>query len=203
MNCRGRQSCCFVVGIRSGSSPSIGNAVGSGRSSLLMDPVMAHSPYRSRFGYTMIELLLVVVTLAIMFAMVAPRVTTIRETSTLRAARQQLSAAFSAARAAALQKGRPSALVINGNEVNVRVLSGLNGANVRVFGPLRFDVSFGATLERLGGAPDSIAYNQRGMMSNVLVEGEEVLRYRLRYGTKSDTLCISAAGLILPKGCRL
>lgn len=164
---------------------------------------MALSLSRSRSGYTMIELLLVVATLGIMFAMVAPRVTTIREDSTLRAGRQQLSAAFSAARAAALQKGRPSALVINGNEVTVRVRSGLNNSNVRVFGPLRFDVSLGVTLERLGGAPDSIAYNSRGMMSNVIASGDQTLRYRLRYGTKADTLCISGAGLILPKGCSL
>ena len=169
----------------------------------LEDLVMAYSPLRRRAGYSMIELLLVVVTLAVMFAMVAPRVTTIRESSTLRASRQQLVAAFSAARAAALQKGRPSALIINGNEVNVRVRSGLNGANVRVFGPVRFDVSFGAQLERLAGAPDSIAYNQRGMMSNVLANGDAVIRYRLRYGAKADTVCISAAGLILPKGCTL
>ncbi len=163
---------------------------------------MSPNSRRLRAGYSMIELLMVVVTLAIMFAMVAPRVTSIRESSTLRAGRQQLSAAFSAARAAALQKGRPSALLINGNEVTVRVRSGLNNSNVRVFGPLRLDVSLGITLQRLGDAPDSVAYNARGLMSNA-IEGDQTLRYRLTYGTKSDTLCISSAGLILPKGCSL
>ena len=164
---------------------------------------MSTFPLRRRVGYSMIELLIVIVTLAIVFAMVAPRMTAIRESSSLRAGRQQLAAAFSAARAAALQKGRPSALVINGNEVNVRVYSGINNARVRVLGPLRFDVSLGMTLERLGGAPDSIAYNQRGMLSNVIIGGEQVLRYRLVYGSKADTLCISGAGIILPKGCAL
>jgi type II secretory pathway pseudopilin PulG len=151
----------------------------------------------------MIELLLVIGMLAIVFALVAPRMTAIRESSTLRSGRQQLAAAFSAARAAALQKGRPSALIINGNEVTVRVQSGLAATNVRVLGPLRFDAALGITLERLGGAPDSIAYNSRGMMSNVVLADDQTLRYRLRYGTKMDTLCISAAGLILPKGCVL
>jgi len=157
---------------------------------------------RSRAGYSMIELLIVVVTLAVLFATVAPRVTTIRESSTLRAGRQQLASAFSAARAAALHKGRPSALIINGNEITVRVRSGLTNSNVRVYGPLRFDVSLGITLEQLGGAPDSVAYNARGMLSND-VGFDQPLRYRLTYGTKSDTLCVSAAGLILPKGCTL
>lgn len=164
---------------------------------------MSTSPLRRRAGFTMIELLIVIVTLGIMFAMVAPRVTTIREGSTLRAGRQQLTAAFSAARAAALQKGRPSALVITGNEVNVRVRSGINNANVLVLGPLRFDVALGMTLERLGGAPDSVAYNQRGMMTNIIAAADQTLRYRLVYGSRADTLCISAAGLILPKGCAL
>ncbi len=166
-------------------------------------PVMTSSPNRRRDGYSMIELLVVIVSLAIVFSMVAPRVTAIRESTSLRAGRQQLTTAFSAARAAALQKGRPSALVINGNEVRVRVRSGLNNANVLVLGPIRFDVALGMTLEPLSGAPDSVAYNQRGMMSTVMPAADQVLRYRLRYGSKADTLCISAAGLILPKGCAL
>lgn len=151
----------------------------------------------------MIELLLVVGLLAIVFALVAPKMTTIRESSSLRAGRQQLSAAFAAARAAALQKGKTSTLVITGNTVRVTVRSGLAGNLVGVFGPIRLDESLGITLEPLGEAPALINYNGRGMMTNVMVEDEEVFRYRLRYGTKADTLCISTAGLILSKSCTL
>jgi prepilin-type N-terminal cleavage/methylation domain-containing protein len=158
---------------------------------------------RLRTGFSMIELLIVMVILAIMFAMVAPRVTGIRDSSTLRAGRQQLSAAFSAGRAAALQKGRPSAVIINGNEVTVRVRSGLNNADVQVFGPLRLDVSLGITLQRLDNAPDSVTYSARGLMSNAIAGDDQIFRYRLSYGSKADTLCISAVGLILPKGCTL
>jgi prepilin-type N-terminal cleavage/methylation domain-containing protein len=158
---------------------------------------------RRRTGFSMIELLIVMVILAIMFAMVSPRVTAIRESSTLRAGRQQLSAAFSAGRTAALQKGRPSAVIINGNEVTVRVRTGLNNADVRVFGPLRLDVSLGITLQRLANAPDSVIYNARGLMSNAVAGDDQIFRYRLSLGSKADTLCISAVGLILPKGCTL
>lgn len=164
---------------------------------------MLPNPRRLRAGYSMIELLIVMVVLGIMFAMVSPRVTTIRDSSTLRAGRQQLSAAFSAGRAAALQKGRPSAVIINGNEVTVRVRSGLNNADVRVFGPLRLDVSLGITLQRLSNAPDSVTYNARGLMSNAVAGDDQIFRYRLSHGSKADTLCISAVGLILPKGCTL
>ncbi len=161
---------------------------------------MSPKSRRLRAGYTMIELLIVVVTLAVMSAMVAPRLSTIRESSTLRAGRQQLASAFSAAHAAALQKGRASALIINGDEVTVQVRSGLTNGYVRVYGPLRFDVSLGITLQRLDDAADTVAYNARGMLSNA-VGVDQTLRYRLTSGTTSDTLCVSAAGLILPKGC--
>jgi type II secretory pathway pseudopilin PulG len=165
--------------------------------------VMTTSLRRLRVGYTMIELLLVVGTLAIVFALAAPRMTTIRESSTLRAGHQQLASAFAAARAAALQKGKTSTLTLSGNVATVTVLSGLAGTSVTVFGPIRLYQSLGVALEPLEGAPTVVNYNGRGMMTNVMVEDEEVFRYRLRYGTKLDTLCISTAGLILSKSCTL
>lgn len=85
----------------------------------------------------------------------------------------------------------------------MRVRSGLNNADVRVFGPLRLDVSLGITLQRLGNAPDSVTYNARGLMSNAVAGDDQIFRYRLSHGSKADTLCISAVGLILPKGCTL
>jgi Tfp pilus assembly protein FimT len=164
---------------------------------------MSTSLHRQRAGYTMIELLLVVGTLAIVFALAAPRMTTIRESSSLRAGRQQLAAAFAAARSAALQKGKTSTLTLAGSVATVTVRSGLAGTTVQVFGPVRLDASLGITLEPLDDAPTVINYNGRGMMTNVMIEEDEVFRYRLRYGTKSDTLCISTAGLILSKHCTL
>lgn len=166
---------------------------------------MSPSLRRSRTGYSLTELLMVVAVLAIVFALVAPRITAMRESSSLRAAHQELAATFSAARSAALQKGKPSFLTLSSNAVTVRVNSGLASQLVTVYGPVRFDQSLGVTVRALGDAPNVVSYNGRGMMMNVMDEDEtdETFKYELRIGASRDTLCISKAGLILSKTCRL
>lgn len=155
---------------------------------------------RHRLGFTMIEVLLVVGVAAIMFAMVIPRMTTIQTSSSLRAARQELTAAFAAARAAALQKGKTSTLTIDGASARVSVLSGLNGNVVNVFGPIKLDTEFGVGLTALSGSPVTLNFDARGMLTPTPAS---TLRYRLNIASSSDTLCISPAGIILPKGCQL
>lgn len=172
--------------------------------SLLTSPTMSfvsRSPRRTqcRAGFTMIELMLVVAALAVVFTMVVPRMTFIKESSSMRAGRQQLTAAFAAARAAALQKGKPSTLTITGNKAYVSVLSGLAGTSVGVFGPVDL-ASTGVTLIPLGSAPTTITYNARGLMTPTPAS---MLRYQLSTAGRVDTLCISPAGLILKKGCVL
>lgn len=148
----------------------------------------------------MIEVLLVVGVAAIMFAMVVPRMTTIKTSSSMRAARQELSAAFAAARAAALQKGKTSTLIIDGSSARVTVLSGLNGTVVSVFGPIKLDTEFGVVLTPLSSSPVSINFDARGQLTPTPAS---VLKYKLSMASSSDTLCISPAGIIMPKGCQL
>lgn len=155
---------------------------------------------RRRLGFTMIEVLLVVGVAAIMFAMVVPRMTTIKTSTSLRAARQELTAAFAAARAAALQKGKTSTLTIDGSSARVSVQSGLNGNVVNVFGPIKLDTEFGVGLTALSGSPVTLNFDARGMLTPTPVA---TLKYKLSISSSSDTLCISPAGIIMPKGCQL
>lgn len=148
----------------------------------------------------MIELLLVVGTLAILFAVVAPRITTLRASTQLRAGRQQLTAAFAAARVAALQKGKLATLTLSGSAATVSVLSGLTNTATQVFGPIRLDSALGVNLVALSGAPTTLRWNGRGLLTPAPAQ---TLRYQLTVGTKADTVCLSTIGLILPKGCAL
>lgn len=158
------------------------------------------APLRRRLGFTMIEVLLVVGVAAIMFAMVVPRMTTIKTSSSMRAARQELTAAFSAARASALQKGKISTLTITGSTARVSVLSGLNSTAVSVFGPIQLDTDFGVVLTPLSSSPLTLSFDARGMLTPTPAA---VLKYQLTMASSSDTLCISPAGIIMPKGCQL
>jgi type II secretory pathway pseudopilin PulG len=157
-------------------------------------------PRRSRLGFTTTELIMVVVIMAVTFAMVIPRMTTIKNSSELRAGRQQLTAAFAAARSAALQKGKTATLTITGSVINVSVLSGISFTSTSVLGPIRLDKSLGLTLSAIGSSPTTLVYNARGLLNPTPAA---VLKYQISNGTTADTLCISTAGLILPKGCTL
>lgn len=136
----------------------------------------------------------------ILYMLMAPRLGETRAKSQLRAARQELSAAFASARAAALQKGKTSTLTLTSGSATVTVLSGLAGTSVTVFGPIRFDQDLGSTVTPLGGAPTAVSFDARGLVSPV---PDGIRKYRISNGAFSDTLCISAAGIILPRGCQL
>ena len=148
----------------------------------------------------MLELIVVISVLAVLYLMIGPRIAEMRAKSSLRAARQALSSAFAAARGAALQKGKTATLTLASNQATVSVLSGLTGAAVQIYGPIRFDVSLNSTLTALSGAPTSIAFDARGLISPVT---GLITKYQLANSTYADTVCISAAGIILSRSCQL
>ena len=79
-------------------------------------------------------------------------------------------------------------------------MSGLAGTSVKVLGPVDLLGSVGVSLTPIGGAPTTIAYNARGLLTPTPAG---MLRYKLVAGTRADTLCVSPAGIILKKGCTL
>ena len=148
----------------------------------------------------MIEILMVTIMIGVIVAISIPKIGEIKERSSLRASRQVLGAAFSAARSAAIQKGQVATLALSANSATVRVLSGVNKQSVVVLGPLRFDKSLSTTIVPLENAPVSITYDVRGMASPRL---DAITRYELRSRTLKDTLCISTTGFLLPADCKL
>ncbi len=149
---------------------------------------------------SLIELMIVLAVSAIMVGFAIPNVFMSRDSSARRAARQELAAAFAATRAAALQKGKLATLTLTSNSATVSVMSGMAGSAVVVLGPVRFNTSLMALIDPLDGAPSTIQYNARGMMTPTPVSTQ---RYQVTVGMLKDTVCISPAGIILPKGCAL
>ncbi len=142
---------------------------------------------------------MVVVVTGILFAMTLPRFSTIKNASTLRGGRQQLSSIIGSARAAALLKGKSSVLVTGANIATVWAQTGLAGNWVRVAGPVRFDAT-GLTLTALGDTPAALVFDARGLVSPVPAE---ILKYELSMPGYADTICVSRAGVIMQKGCTL
>lgn len=162
---------------------------------------MSYIRLKTHRGFTMIELLLVVTVLGIMMMLSVPRVKEMSARSSLRAARQELTAAFAAARTAAFQKGKTSTLTLAYNQANVTVLSGLSGASVQVLGPIKLDRALNVSLTALNSAPTSMNFDSRGLVTPTPLGA--VNKYRLSYKAYADTVCVSAAGIILPRNCQL
>lgn len=148
----------------------------------------------------MIETLVVLSVLGLMYVLVGPRLSAIREQSSLRAARQELSSAIAMARAAALQKGKTATLTMSPISASVSVLSGLTGNPVQIYGPLLFNQQLNSTLSALDGAAMTVSFDARGLVTPMPAG---ISRYRLTSGTRADTICVSPAGIILPKDCQL
>ena len=148
----------------------------------------------------MVETLVVLSLLGLMYLLVGPRLSTIREQSSLRAARQELSSAIAMARAAALQKGKTATLTLSPISASVSVMSGLTGTPVHIYGPLHFDRQLNTTLSAVNGAAMVVSFDARGLLTPMPVG---ISRYRLTSGTRADTVCVSPAGIILPKDCAL
>ena len=161
---------------------------------------MSFTRLKTHRGFTMIEILLVVTVLGIMMAFSVPRINEMSARSSLRAARQELTAAFAAARTAAFQKGKTATLTLGSNQANVTVLSGLAGNSIQVFGPIKLDQALKVSLTALSGAPTTILFDSRGLVTPTPLGA--VTKYRLAYKSYADTLCITAAGIILPRSCQ-
>jgi prepilin-type N-terminal cleavage/methylation domain-containing protein len=153
-----------------------------------------------RRGLSLIEVLVVLSIMGLMYVLVAPRISAVREQSSLRAARQELSSAFAMARASALQKGKTATLTMSSISASVSVNSGLTGQPVQIYGPLMFNKELNSSLSAVNGAPMTVSFDARGLVTPMALG---ISRYRIATGTRADTICISPAGIILPKDCQL
>ena len=149
---------------------------------------------------TLPEVMIVVTMVGVVFGITVPKLAPSRDAAARRAARQQLVAAFAATRSVAVQKGKTATLTLTSTTATVEVLNGLAATPVTVWGPVGFDSPAAITMTPLDGAPTTLQYDARGLLSPTPVG---TLRYRLTVGTVQDTVCVSPAGLILPPGCAL
>jgi Tfp pilus assembly protein FimT len=145
-------------------------------------------------------LLIVIAILSIIYFRVAPMISEIKARSALRASRQELTAVFSAARAAAMQKGRSATLTLTSTSASVTVVSSTTGNNVTLIGPIQFSKAYGTVLSAVSSAPTTVVFDGRGLVTPATTS---ISRYRLATSRWADTVCISGSGIVLMRGCAL
>lgn len=138
---------------------------------------------REQFGFTLLELLVVMTVAAVLMALALPRFASLRDARAVRAAMDDVAGGFSLARQTALAQRTSVAIVFDTSANVVQIRSA--GGSVRRAG---LKESFGVTLS---ANRDSAVYDARG-----LGYGVSNLTVIVRRGNFVDTLTMSRLGRV-------
>ena len=144
-----------------------------------------------RSGFTLLEVMMVMVMAALIIAMAVPKFGQLRESGRMKAARTQMISTLSTARAAAIQNGRPARWIRIGDQVIVQTTN--NAGNFTTFmKPVDFNTAYKVSLNSTSSL---VNYDARGFAT-----GANNFRVYIR-GATVDSICITNAGAVLLRGC--
>jgi prepilin-type N-terminal cleavage/methylation domain-containing protein len=143
-----------------------------------------------RKGFTLIEIIMVLVIMGIVMMMALPKYGTMNDRNQMRSAKDGLAARISAARAVAVASGKPSTFAIVGDSMTVSLLS--NGVSSTKGAVVNLYRQFGVHMTS-GNA--NVVFDGRGMAN------QTALKLKFTRGSISDSLCVSKLGLINRHGC--
>jgi prepilin-type N-terminal cleavage/methylation domain-containing protein len=149
-----------------------------------------------RTGYTILELMMAMAVFAIIAAIAYPRFHEVVRDAALRSSRQEMAAYLVRARAAALQRGRQTYFIRDGDAVRVAVDS--SGTQVPLFAALDLRAEHGVSVVRTTFR-DTIAFDPRGYA--VGLGATEVIAVT-REGAR-DSVCVTKLGKVIAQGCAL
>jgi prepilin-type N-terminal cleavage/methylation domain-containing protein len=146
-----------------------------------------------RHGFTLVEMLMVVVIISLTTLMALPRFRDLVNRSNLLSARAKVMSSFSAARATAAGSGRVTTMNISGNRVWVTAAGRLKipiGANTidTIVLPKNLSTMYGVTATPSNGTTVVLNQTGLGIAANNIV---------LSHGTLADTIKISQYGRVL------
>jgi prepilin-type N-terminal cleavage/methylation domain-containing protein len=148
-----------------------------------------------RVGFTLIEIMIVVVIFGIMVLVAYPKVGSALVKNNVRSARTTLANTFSKARAVAMQGSRTARVEVNGNNVFVTAsprMDGLtaNGNRDTVGGVQNLNTVYGVTLSP---STASIAYDPRGFAAGL---SATPLKFYVTRSGKRDSLALDYLGRV-------
>lgn len=150
---------------------------------------------RTRAGFTVTELALVLTIAAVCTAIVAPKFQPTVDAAKLRSAKTELASYLSVARASAIRRNAQSQVQISGSSVTATV--SVNGTQTTFRRPTDFSKSFGVTF--FGSPPPSVTFDPRGF-----VTGGATAKYVLVRGAQKDSVCVTSLGIVAQSaGCAL
>lgn len=146
----------------------------------------------TRRGFTLTEMLIVIIIVGIITAVALPKLDSARTKAALRSAKQELAAYLATTRAAAIRRSQPAQFYTASNKIWATVAQP-DGTRASLTGSVYLDRSLNVTIT-IGtavGATDSIIFDPRGMAT--LTSSK---KFVLTRNSTKDSLCVSRLGLI-------
>lgn len=146
---------------------------------------------RARRGFSIAELLVVLIVSGLIMRMALPRFAAMRDRMALRSAKQQIGAYLVTARATAIRRSKVSTFKVKNNTIWATTTSS-TGTDSTMTGTVPLLTARGVTVLKNGiGASDSIRFDPRGfaLLNNART-------YVLARNSLKDSICISRLGLI-------
>jgi prepilin-type N-terminal cleavage/methylation domain-containing protein len=151
----------------------------------------------SRRGFSLLEMLIVMVIVAGLAIFSLPRFGGLRDRSRMTAARQEIEAGIATARAAAIQKGRTARFRLAAGFLTVTVDTTAGGAQKTLIARHSLDSLHGVTTS----ATDTmITFDPRGFAQPRLAATGI---FRVLGTGRRDSVCVTPAGQIMPRRCSL
>lgn len=153
---------------------------------------------RNRTGYTLTELLIVIVVIGVLLALTMPKLNKVDAQAGTGSASQTIAAQLATARAAAIATGYPSRLVLAGNAITIATSDSL-GAWTTLGKSIPL-TDFGVTVT--GSPASKVEFDPRGFATGISTMQRFIVDAGT-YGVPKDTVCVAKIGLVMPNGCSL
>lgn len=153
---------------------------------------------RNRTGFTLVELMIVIVMIGILLALAMPKLNKVDAQAGTGSASQAIAAQLATARAAAIASGYKSKLTLTGSAISIATSDSL-GTYAQLGTSIDL-ADFGVTVT---AAPKSeVEFDPRGFATGI----SSIQRFIVDAGTTGvprDTVCVARIGLVMPNGCNL
>ena len=153
---------------------------------------------RNRTGFTLIELMIVIVMIGTLLAMAMPKLNKVDARAGTNSAAQRIAAQLATARAAAIASGYSAKLTLAGSTITIATSDSLGtftnlGASM--------DLSdYGVTVT---ATPEStVEFEPRGFSTGIVTTQRFIVDAGTS-GVPKDTVCVAKIGLVMPNGCSL
>ena len=153
---------------------------------------------RNRTGYTLTELLMVIVMIGVLLALAMPKLNKVDAQAGTASAAQAIASQLATARAVAIATGYPARMTISGSNVTIATSDSLG-----TFTQMGKSVSLANYGVTVTASPASnVEFDPRGFASGVATMQRFIVDADT-YGVPRDTVCVARIGLVMPNGCSL